>query len=100
MKLIISLVLILPTHLYAMIQIQSALIEKGQIVKNIFINKYDVPEMLITLNETKENCKMCSKDIAVCLCINKKGELKLLSLDMKILKNSFKVFKTPTRGEL
>lgn len=96
MKLLISIILILSTKTNAMIVIKSFSSKKALSVKAIFENKYKIPNSLIKIENAP--CEFCENTVAACLCINKKGELKLLSFDMKTLKKSYRVFQSPIEG--
>jgi hypothetical protein len=97
MKSLTSLCL-LPFHCFAMIQIQSPYLEQASVVKSIFQDRYKIPSRLINIKINNEPCIDEIKEVALSLCINKKRELLVLSQDIKMLKESFKVFSTPTRG--
>lgn len=99
MKLIISLAIFVCSNASAMIVINSHSEKKANIVSEIFRSKYSIPSNLIITKKIFNTCPKCEDFTVVCLCINKKGELKLLSFDMKTLKKSYDVFQIPARGK-
>lgn len=94
------LALCIPLTGYSLIHIQSYSHNQGQIIKNIFLQKYKIPEKLIEIEVTNIACRKGlrgDKKSVLSLCLNKKRELILLSLDIKTLQRSFKVFSSPAR---
>jgi len=92
---VLILTLLLSTVLNArMINIYSLDKSRAQYIVEIFINDYDIPSELI--RTVKNDCTVQKMDKRMLnLCINKKGELKLLSPNIDLIKKSLSTFKTP-----
>ena len=91
MKLFISLMLF-ANIIWANIQIDYVDLARAKIVRNIFLNKYNLPMELLVLRKV-DGCKLPANTSTIAhLCINKKGELIMLSQNIQIIKNSLTVF--------
>jgi hypothetical protein len=98
MKFITSLLFLWSIQAHALIIIKAHKAHQAEIVADIFRDKYHIPNELIEIQTSNEQCRSSDKKIVLDLCINKKGELLLLSLDMKMLKHSFQVFRSAHGG--
>ena len=65
----------------------------ANLVKNILMEKYLVPEGLIDLKPVNTCLDHTNLDLILDTCINEKGELLILSYNEVMLKKSFKIFK-------
>ncbi len=78
----------------AMINIYSLDIERSEYISNIFIEKYKIPKQLI--KKIRNDCEVKKVDKRMLnLCINKKGELKLLSSNIDLIIKSLSAFNKP-----
>ena len=65
--------------------------ETAKIVKNILINKFQLPEILIQTSSQNDACTVHS-DAILHLCILKNGELEIKKINNYILKSAFNIF--------
>jgi hypothetical protein len=97
MKFVISLLLILlatpswadPIHIYYENRPSRALL-----VKNIFMDTYQIPESLIDLREVKK-CQELNGGGKLDLCLNNNGDLLVVSVDRRFISESLKIFQAP-----
>lgn len=94
MKYVISF--LLPLNLYASpIQIfHESEIERAEIVKEIFIESYKIPEILISLRTTKK-CEELKRNGKLDLCLKNNGDLQVVSVDSGFINESLKIFQAP-----
>jgi len=102
MKLIFSLILVgfSSSCLAAMISIQfhSSHQQNAKQIKQIFIKRYSIPKEIIKMNMTEE-CKAVDQRFLE-LCINKKGELLVLSnSNILKIKKSLKTFSLEAKND-
>lgn len=67
--------------------------KNGLLVRNIFLSKYNIPKDLITLKAGECDYKKDDKRFLY-LCVNKKGELLLLSSNIDFKIKSLMIFKS------
>jgi hypothetical protein len=67
---------------------------RAEWVKEIFVVTYRVPEDLIELKETK-NCLAEKGQGKLNLCLNKNGDLEVVSVDKAFINESLKIFLAP-----
>lgn len=65
--------------------------EEGEVVKNILIKKYKIPQELITLKQNETTCSKNSESI-LHLCIDENGELKVARMNKYVVRNALGVF--------
>jgi hypothetical protein len=63
-------------------------------IKLILTDQYNIPEEIITLKKTPL-CKDVIKKSKLDVCINKNGDLNVVSVDDRFISESLKVFKAP-----
>jgi hypothetical protein len=68
--------------------------EKAQIVKQIFIGDYKIPEELIAIKPVG-NCGSLSKRGKLDLCLKNNGDLIVVSVDRGFVSESLKIFQAP-----
>jgi hypothetical protein len=68
--------------------------ERAHIVKSIFLEKYSVPEELVTLKIT-DSCEGLAKGGKLDLCLKNNGDLKVVSVDRGFISESLKIFQAP-----
>ncbi len=67
-------------------------------VKKIFTEQYNIPEEIISMKKISK-CQQISGEGKLDLCINKNGDLQVVSADQRFISESLKVFKAP-KGHL
>jgi hypothetical protein len=67
---------------------------RAQIVKDIFIGTYQIPEDLISLGEVT-NCDELDERGKLDLCLKKNGDLLIVSVDRSFVSESLKIFQAP-----
>jgi hypothetical protein len=65
--------------------------ETAQLVKKILMNKFQLPDRLITINLKTETCSIQNEAI-LHLCVLKNGELEIKKINKYVLKTAFNVF--------
>jgi hypothetical protein len=66
-------------------------IEEGEVVKNILVQKYKIPQELITLKQNESACSKNTESI-MHLCIDENGELKVARMNKYVVRNALGVF--------
>lgn len=69
-------------------------IERAQIVKNIFVGTYQIPEELVGINQIS-NCDEIRGLGKLDVCLKKNGDLKVVSVHKGFVSESLKVFQGP-----
>ena len=67
---------------------------RAQIVKDIFIDSYQIPEDLVALSEVKQ-CDELSAGGKLDLCLKKNGDILIVSVDRGFVSESLKIFQAP-----
>ena len=67
---------------------------RAQWVKDIFVENYRVPEDLIALKSTR-SCEGEKGQGKLNLCLNKNGDLEVVSVDKAFINESLKIFTAP-----
>lgn len=92
MKSIISIFLLM-NYSYAFFQIDHTNLIKANRVSAILVKKYDIPQNMISYRKVG-SCKIEPVANAIIhFCINKKGELIVLSQNKIMIENSLKIFR-------
>ena len=68
--------------------------EKAQIVKEIFMGNYKIPEDLIVIKPVG-NCSSLTKRGKLDLCLKNNGDLIVVSVDRGFVSESLKIFQAP-----
>lgn len=69
-------------------------LERANSVKDIFVNEYQIPEDLIGLKVTSD-CETLRGKGKLDVCINKNGDLLVVSVDKSFVNESLKIFTAP-----
>lgn len=67
---------------------------RAQVVKDIFIGSYQIPEELIAMKEV-QNCDDLMKRGKLDLCLKNNGDLIVVSVDKSFVNESLKIFHAP-----
>lgn len=67
---------------------------RAEWVKDIFVETYRIPEDLIALKSTV-NCSLEKGQGKLNLCLNKNGDLEVVSVDKAFINESLKIFTAP-----
>ena len=67
---------------------------RAQIVKDIFVVSYQIPEDLIALKEVAK-CDELDERGKLDLCLNNNGDLFIVSVDRGFISESLKIFQAP-----
>jgi len=67
---------------------------RAQIVKDIFIESYQIPEDLIDLKRITK-CDELEEKGKLDLCLNNNGDLLIVSVDRGFISESLKIFQAP-----
>jgi hypothetical protein len=62
-------------------------------VKNLFLQKYKIPEKLVTLEYQENACEILDKNQVLDICIDDLGEMKVLTYNKEIIRKSFAIFR-------
>lgn len=75
-------------------------LDNAKMVKRIFVDKYGLPEKMISLflleSNDQEDCPIKVDKRLMNLCVTKKGKLKLLPSNIDFLKESLSIFRIST----
>jgi hypothetical protein len=72
--------------------------EKSKKVKNILINKINIPKILIK-SEYQDTPCVANTDKVAHICIDSKDKLKILHADFELIKQSFYVFNNENNND-
>lgn len=67
---------------------------RAQLVKNIFIESYQIPEDLVALSEVR-GCEELDGGGKLDLCLKKNGDLLIVSVNRSFVSESLKIFQAP-----
>lgn len=94
MKLLISFLLFIITNSsFATFQIDSVDTGFAEIIKKLLVTEYSIPENLILIRKVQDCGHQGREQTIAHMCINEKGELKLLSFKKDMINHSLEVFR-------
>jgi hypothetical protein len=67
--------------------------DEAVIVKNLFLQKYNIPEKLISLEYQEKACHKQLPSQVLDICIDDLGEMKVLAYNKEIIRKSFAIFR-------
>lgn len=70
---------------------------EGELLVKILIKKFKLPQELITLRNTNQNCEVRSEAI-IHLCLLASGELEVRKMNQYVVKNSLGIFLNQSEG--
>ncbi|MFL5784872.1 MAG: hypothetical protein ACJ76H_09705 [Bacteriovoracaceae bacterium] len=68
--------------------------EHAQVVREIFLQQYSIPEELIAMTEV-QNCEELKGRGKLDLCLKNNGDLLVVSVDRGFINESLKIFQAP-----
>ena len=94
MRFVISLFLSLSAYAAPIKVFHESNSERADIVRNIFVNKYKIPEELIE-NKQITRCEELRELGKLDLCLKNNGDLLVVSVDQRFVSESLKIFYAP-----
>lgn len=67
---------------------------RAELVKEIFVQNYMIPEDLMTLKEV-QNCDGVKRKGKLDVCLKNNGDLQVVSVDRGFINESLKIFQAP-----
>ncbi len=67
---------------------------KAEIVRDIFMSTYKIPDVLISLKRVT-SCEELQKKGKLDLCLKNNGDLEVVSVDRAFINESLKIFQAP-----